>query len=115
MQRNGYFAHQEYALIAMLGNDNQNVRNVGVAKVLARRKQVAEECANDDDCPHALSSSLIRLFDLPSLNLEANAYYELANFDSYEQKPPAIANPTDTEIEERLEKHLALAYTTHMS
>ena len=35
MQLNGYFAHQEYALIAMLKDDNENVRNVGEAKVLA--------------------------------------------------------------------------------
>ena len=76
----------------MLGDYNKNVRNVGVAKMLARRKQVAEKSANNDERPHAPSSSLIRLFDLPSLNLEANAYYELANFDSYQQKPPAIAN-----------------------
>ena len=34
MQRNGYFAQQEYALIAMLADDNENVRNVGVAKML---------------------------------------------------------------------------------
>ena len=67
----------------MLGDDNENVRNVGVAKVLAHRKQVAEESANDDECPHALNSSLIRLFDLSSLNLEANAYYKLTNFDSF--------------------------------
>ena len=81
--------------------------------MLARRKQVAEE--NNDECPHALSSSFICLFDLPSLNLEANAYYELANFNSYQQKPPAIANLTDTGIEERLEKLLVLACTTHLS
>ena len=66
----------------MLEDDNENARNVGVAKVLAHRKQVAEESANNDECPHALNSSLIRLSDLPSLNLEANAFYELANFDS---------------------------------
>ena len=41
--RNSYFAHQKYALIAMLGNFNKNVRSVGVAIMLARRKQVAEE------------------------------------------------------------------------
>ena len=41
VQRNGYFARQEYALIAMLGDGSENVRNVGVAKVLAHRKQVA--------------------------------------------------------------------------
>ena len=78
VQRNDYFAYQEYALIAMLGDDN--ARNVGEAKMLARWKQVAEESANNDDCPFALNSSLIHLFDVPTLNLlEANAYYELAN------------------------------------
>ena len=76
----------------MLGDNNKNVRNVEVAKMLARQKQVAEENVNNDECPHASSSSLIRLFDLPSLNLEVNAYYELADFDSYQKKPPAIAN-----------------------
>ena len=76
----------------MLGDYKKNVRNVGVAKMLARRKQVAEESANNDERPHAPSSSLIRLFDLPSLNLETNAYYELANFNSYQLKPPAITN-----------------------
>ena len=62
----------------ILGDDNENV---GEAKVLPHRKQVAEESANNDECHHALISSLIRLFDLPSLNLEANAY-EFADFDS---------------------------------
>ena len=111
--RNSYFAHQKYALIAMLGDFNKNVRSVGVAKMLARRKQVAEESANSDVCPHALSSSLIRLFDLPLLNLEANAYFESANFDSYQVKPSAIANLTDTQIDE-VWRNLWY-YTTYMS
>ena len=94
----------------MLGDYNENARSAEVAKMLARRKQVAEESASNDECPHALNSSLIHLFDLPLLNLEANAYYELANYDSYQQKPPAIANLTDTKIEECLEKLLVLHY-----
>ena len=67
---NGYFAHQENVLIAMVGNDYENVRNVRVAKVLARRKQVTEEKAHNDDCPLALNNTLIRLFDVPTLNLK---------------------------------------------
>ena len=82
---NGYFAHQENVLIAMVGDDYENVRNVGVVKVLARWKQVAEESAHNDNCPPALNNSVTRLFDVPTLNLEANAYYELTNFDSYQQ------------------------------
>ena len=97
----------------MLGDDNENVGKVGVAKVLARWKQVAEESGNNDDYPHALNSSLICLFDVPTLNLEANAYHELTNFDSYQQQPQAIASLTDIEIEECLKKPLVLHHLSH--
>ena len=50
----------------MLGDHNKNVRSVGVLKVLAHRKQVAEKSANNDDCPHVLNSSLICLCDVPT-------------------------------------------------
>ena len=72
----------------MLGDGNENV---GVAKVQAHQKQVAEENANSNDCPHELNSSLICLFNVPMLNLKANAFYELANVDSSRQQLPAIA------------------------
>ena len=102
------FAHPENVLIAMLGDDKESVRNVGVAKVLPLRKQVAEESANSDDWPHVLNSSSIHSFDVPTLNLEVNACYKLANVDSYLQQPPAIASLTDREIEECLKKPLVL-------
>ena len=52
------------------------------------------------------ASSSINLFDVPTLNLEANAYFELANVDSYLQQPPIIASLTDREIDECLKKPL---------
>ena len=64
--------------------------NVGVAKMLTYRKEVAEESANNYDCCHALNSTLIRLFDVPTLNLKAIAYYKLTDVDSYQKQPPAI-------------------------
>ena len=49
--------------------------------MLAHRKQVAEENGNNDNCSHVLNNiSLIRLFEVPTLNLEAHAYYKLASF-----------------------------------
>ena len=42
-----FFAHQKYALIVMLGDDNEEVRE---AKVLAHQIQVVEEIANNDEC-----------------------------------------------------------------
>ena len=61
VQRNGYFAQQEYALIAMVGDDNENVRNAGVVKMQEHWKQVVEENANSDNCPLALNSSFAPL------------------------------------------------------
>ena len=112
-QRNGYFDHPANVSIAMLRDDNENVRNVGVPKVLALRKPVSEESANNDDCPHLLNSFSIRLFDVPTLNLEANAYYKLANVDSYQEQPPPIASLIDTEIEECLKKPLVSHHPCH--
>ena len=63
-----------------------------------KEEEVAEESAINDDCPHVMNSSLIRLFNVPTLNLKAHAYYELAysdysnNFQQLQtrQQPPAI-------------------------
>ena len=44
-------------------------------------EEVAKESAINDDCSHVLNSSSIRLFNVPTLNLEANAYHELAYSD----------------------------------
>ena len=79
------FAHPENILIAMLGDDKESVGNVGVAKVLPLRKRIAEESEHNDDWPRVLNGSSIRLFYVPTLNVEVNAYYELANVDSYLQ------------------------------
>ena len=111
VQRDGYFAHPKNVLRCL--GDNENIRNVGVEKVLALHKQVPEESASSGDCTHSLNSSWIRLFDAPTLNLEVNAYHELANVDSYQQQPPAIASLTDTEIEECLKKPLVLHQPCH--
>ena len=46
VQRHGYFAQQDYALMAILRDDN-----VKVVKMLERWKQVVEESANNNDCP----------------------------------------------------------------
>ena len=56
VQRNGYFGHPESILIAMLEDDDQAVRDKGVNHVLSLRK-------ND---------TTVRLFHLPTLNLEAD-------------------------------------------
>ena len=42
----------------------------------------------------------VRLFHLPTLNLEADTYYELADLEICQQQPPAIRHLSDSEIED---------------
>ena len=95
VQRNGYFGHPESILLAMLGDDDQAVRDKGVNHVLSLRK-------NDTS---------VRLFHLPTLNLEADTYYELADLEICQQQPPAIRHLSDSEIENCRMK--PLIYTIH--
>ena len=92
VQRNGYFGHPESILIAILGDDDQAVRDKGVNHVLSLRK-------NDTS---------VRLFHLPTLNLEADTYYELADLEICQQQPPAIRHLFDSEIEDCRMKPLIL-------
>ena len=117
-----HFGMQNSALLCVsgratfeVGNFSASLSNCLFKERGSVRKQVAEESANNHDCPHLLNRSSIRLFDVPvpALNLEVNAYYELANVDSHQQQPPAIASLTDTKIAEYLKKSLVLQHPCH--
>ena len=97
VQRNGYFGHPQSILIAMLGDGDQAVRDKGVNHVLSLSK-------NDTS---------VRLFHLPTLNLEADTYYELADLEICQQQPPAIRHLSDSEIEDCQMKPLILLHPCH--
>ena len=99
VRRNGYFGHPESILIAMLGDDDQAVRDRGVSHVLSLRK-------NDTS---------VRLFHLPTFNLQADTYYyyELADLEICQQQPPAIRHLSDSEIEDCRMKPLILHHPCH--
>ena len=86
VQRNGYFAQPEYALIARSGNDNKNVRNVGEAKMLEPGSQTEPEfykpvlryfCRTLTE-PYFLESQRANRTD-PSVN--SNYYYSIWQFE----------------------------------
>ena len=81
----------------MLGDGDQAVRDKGVNHVLSLRK-------NDTS---------VRLFHLPTLNLEADTYYELADLEICQQQPPAIRHLSDSEIEDCRMKPLILHHPCH--
>ena len=74
MQRNGYFAHLESLLIAMLG-DGEEQRSMGVTKVIALRKELVSRSAAEDSSSSERQSNSIRLFHIPTINMKADVYY----------------------------------------
>ena len=55
----------------------------------------------------------VRLFHLPTLNLEADTYYELADLEICQQRSPAIRHLSDSEIEDSRMKPLILHHSCH--
>ena len=64
----------------MLGNYNKNVKNVGVAKMLARRKPVAEESANNDECPPSTEQQFDSLVRLTIAELGSKCLLRISQF-----------------------------------
>uniref|UniRef100_A0A146M9D2 Uncharacterized protein n=1 Tax=Lygus hesperus TaxID=30085 RepID=A0A146M9D2_LYGHE len=63
LQRNAFFAHPENIILAMLHNERQEIRQMGVRKVLEARNAGQKE--------------EIRKFENPRLNFRANDYVDM--------------------------------------
>jgi len=74
-QRNGYFAHSESLLIAMLGDGDEQIRSMAVTKVIALRKELVSSSSTEGSSSSERRSSSIRLFHLPTINMKADVYY----------------------------------------
>ena len=113
MQRNGYFAHLESLLIAMLGDGDEQRRSMGVTKVIALRKELVSRSAAEDSSSSERQSNSIRLFHIPTINMKADVYYQLADIETWSQQPPEIAHLTKDSIEDCRMKPLLLYHPCH--
>ena len=59
VQRNGYFAHSESLVIAMLGDGNEQIRSVPVTKVIALRNELVLNSATEESFSSERRSSSI--------------------------------------------------------
>lgn len=75
IQVNGYFAHPENILLAMLADSRIHIRELGLRRILKSRDRVEAE---------------IRKFKIPKINFEANEYLELINWQSTAITEPPI-------------------------
>ena len=87
IQRNGYYAHPENILLAMVHDKNKDIRELGLRKVLKARKIEAGHGKG------------VRLFKIPKINFEATAYYDLTDWQNILiTSPPLLFDVTNDDI-----------------
>ena len=127
VQRNAFFAHQENVLIAMLGDNDEEIRMRGVNKVLSIRGNLPSTVTFDnhdlvdsrseeyslEGAKYYDTASTVRLFEPPTLDLTVNSYYKMVNLTSCHQQPPVIEHLTDLDIEQCRIRPLQLDHPCH--
>jgi len=78
----------------MLGDGDEQIRSMAVTKVIALRKELVSSSSTEGSSSSERRSSSIRLFHLPTINMKADVYYQLADIETCSQQPPAIAHLT---------------------
>ncbi|KAK4883922.1 hypothetical protein RN001_000193 [Aquatica leii] len=90
LQRNGYFGHPENLLLAMLADDRKYIRELGLRRILKCRQ--AKHNVN-----------LVREFNIPSFNFNADDYFELVSWQSLTiTEPPLTVKTSDNELQEMI-------------
>ena len=82
LQQNAYFAHHKNILLAMLADNNHNVRLLAVNKILSIKvsKKNLDNVGHDEEVD-------IRKFIISKINTNAKTYYSLSSLnlkDRYE-------------------------------
>lgn len=84
LQRNGYFGHPENLLLTMIADERQYIRELGLRRILKARAE---------------KQPVLREFVVPKLNLDANEYFELINWQDTEiTEPPLTADVPEADI-----------------
>ena len=95
LQRNAYFAHHENILLAMLTDNDHNVRFLAVNKRLSIRvsKKNLDNVGRDKEVD-------VRKFIIPKINTNAKTYYFLSSLSLKDMLvPPALKHLLNNEIE----------------
>src|ERR1043165_2702812 len=78
IQRNVFFAHSENLLIAVISDERQHIRELGMRRILETRMT---------------KHNSIREFVIPELNFDANEYYDMIHWSKAQvTEPPLTAN-----------------------
>ena len=90
---NGYFAHSENILLAMLADENQEYRKKAVNKILEIRKNKPS------------TNKQLRKFVVPKIRLDASNYTEMIDWKSKFTEPPVTKHLSDKELRNFIVNH----------
>lgn len=91
INRNGYFAHPENILLAMVGDERPHIRELGWRRIKRAR------------CDSSESNKDIRKFQIPKINSNCEDYVNLINWaDVIISEPPITRGLSDEDIERNI-------------
>lgn len=86
LKRNGYFAHPENVLLAMVNDDNVAVRREGWLKIIYARR-------------NELNNGIIRPFQIPEINFDCSGYTEMIDLDSVVLTAPPLLRSIQVDLD----------------
>ena len=119
VERNAFFAHPENILLGMLGSEDEEIRRLGVNKVLSFRKEIPRYNINPDyengrTQEEIETQSNIRKFQVPKININADVFYRMVDVDDVSvQEPPLLKHLSTHDIENIRSEPLKLGHPCH--
>ena len=102
LKRNAFFAHPENTLVAMLGHEETRIRKIGVDRVLTLKDKVTK------------SNKEVRKFTMPTLNCDANEFFEMSDLKSdHVCIPLLLKDYSKIEIEQFVNSPLEVNHPCH--
>ena len=101
-QNDAFFAHPQLVTLAMLGNEEDDIKNQAVGAVLKLRQQATQSSSDRRKMTEGTTqrhqrNKSVRKFGIPSINFNAQCYNELVNLNLSEE-PPATKCLTENEL-----------------
>ena len=101
ISRNGFWAHPEQVLLAMISDEDQQIRTEAIQHIQAARGRGQQE--------------EVRSFTLPTINFDAQRYVDIIDWTAEEiTEPPLLCDLSDAELQEITTAPLEIpAYPVH--
>ena len=112
LQRNSFFAHPEYVIIAILGDENKLVRDIAVDTITSPRETLSAGHTDTIKQTSCKEVKAVRKFKVPSINENVTSYHQLVEL-CLEAEPPLLHHLTNDELKSVRQKPLFFKQPCH--